>query len=341
MLSSFQEFVDFIKVLIENKKLSIKKTIENKITIELIVEYLYKQSTIKIDLIKKKMNFESIIQDLYYKISIVNENYKNLESNYKKIIEENNNIKEENKNIKEENNIIKEEINKVKEENNNIKNRIKNIEETINIFKKDILDIKDKIIKQKNLENITKEVLLKKSFNSAIMEEKDFDMIKSAIEKIMNKEIKGIHKLLQATVDCGGSFIFHKKCDNIPNTLILYESAGKRKFGGFASQCWNTNSGVIDKNCFLFSLDNKKIYFPKKENYISISCKLNDGPSFLSQGFYIIEIYKNIFNNKSLRTYENKKLHELLFDGDNNALSEDGNFLGINAKEYEVFEIIF
>ena len=49
MLNSNQEFVDFLKVLIENKKLSIKKEIENKITIGLMVEYLYKQSTVKIN----------------------------------------------------------------------------------------------------------------------------------------------------------------------------------------------------------------------------------------------------------------------------------------------------
>ena len=100
MLSSFQEFVDFIKVLIENKKLSIKKTIDNKISIELIVEYLYKQSTIKIDLIQKKINFELIAQDLYNKMLILNKKYKSLESSYKKVTEENKNIKDENKIIK-------------------------------------------------------------------------------------------------------------------------------------------------------------------------------------------------------------------------------------------------
>ena len=100
MLSSFQEFVDFIKVLIENKKLSIKKTIDNKISIELIVEYLYKQSTIKIDLIQKKINFKLIAQDLYNKMLILNKKYKSLESSYKKVTEENKNIKDENKIIK-------------------------------------------------------------------------------------------------------------------------------------------------------------------------------------------------------------------------------------------------
>lgn len=50
---SFQEIIDFIKVLIENKKLSIKKENKTKISIELIVEYLYQQNIVKLDLFKK------------------------------------------------------------------------------------------------------------------------------------------------------------------------------------------------------------------------------------------------------------------------------------------------
>ena len=296
IISSCQEFLDYIKVLIENKKLSIKKTAENKITIELNVEYLCKQNTINIDLPQKKISFDLMVQDLYNKISLLNDNYKNLEMNYK-------NIKEENKNIKEE--------------NNDIKNRVKNLEEIIN---------KKKII-----------------INSSIMEENEFDMIKSAIEQTMNKEIKGINKLYQATIDGGDPEIFHKKCDNIKNTLILYKSEGKRRFGGFASLCWMTKGGpIIDKNCFLFSLDKKKIYYSKKENYYEIACKSHDGPSFSNKHFYLNEINGNAIKRNSLITNEDSKIHhDLLFEGNVNALSEDGKFKGIKAEEYEVFEIKF
>jgi len=294
IISSCQEFLDYIKVLIENKKLSIKKAAENKITIELNVEYLCKQNIINIDLPQKKISFDLIVQDLYNKISLLNDNYKNLESNYKKIIEENKNIKEENKNIK---------------------NRVKNLEEIIN-----------KII-----------------IKSSIMEENDFDMIKSSIEKTMNKEIKGINKLYQATIDGGDPEIFHKKCNNIPNTLILYKSEGNRRFGGFTSLCWKSEGeSILDKNCFLFSLDKKKIYYPKNENYYKIVCNSYDGPSFSNQGYYIIEIDGNALKEKKLRTGENiHPKHNLLFDGNVNALSEDGNFNYIKAQEYEVFEIKF
>ena len=49
MFNTCQEFSEYMKALIQNNKISIKNEIENYISIEMIVEYLYKQSTIKID----------------------------------------------------------------------------------------------------------------------------------------------------------------------------------------------------------------------------------------------------------------------------------------------------
>ena len=54
---------------------------------------------------------------------------------------------------------------------------------------------------------------------------------------------------------------------------------------------------------------------------------------------YIIDIYENALKAKKLET--NEKGHKDLFGGDENALSEDGQFKGVYAKEYEVFQIIF
>ena len=42
MLSSCQEFLDYMKALISNKKLLIKNTAENQMSIEFIAEYLLK-----------------------------------------------------------------------------------------------------------------------------------------------------------------------------------------------------------------------------------------------------------------------------------------------------------
>ena len=154
----------------------------------------------------------------------------------------------------------------------------------------------------------------------------------------MNKEIKEIKKIYQATKDGGDSKSFHKLCDGIPNTLVLYKSAGNRRFGGFTSQCWKTDKGDIsDKYCFLFSLDKKKIYFSK--NYdLQIVTHSFTGPSFSKGGTFIIELYINALKDKYLLT--NEKKFKDIFCGDENALSEDGKWEGIYAKEYEVYQII-
>ena len=238
VLNSCKDFVDYIKALIENKKLAIKKSSENKVIIELTVEYLFKQNIIKIDLNPKKINLELITQDLYKKVI-------GLEINYKNIVQENHKIKEENENLKKEIQKMKEEINTLKE--NNIK-----------------------IAKLNNLAD------------SSIIESKsELDMIESAIKQRINKEIKGFKKIYQATKDGGDPENFHKKCDNIPNTLTLFKSAGKRRFGAFTSKCIKSDGDSIrDKNCFLFSLDKKKIYPPKDNNYYSFDNNIKKGPNF-------------------------------------------------------------
>ena len=178
MLSSCQEFLDNIKLLIQNNKLYIKKTNENIITIELSIDLLFKQNIIKIDLTKKQISFDTIAQDLYKKFSILNE--------------ENKNIKQELKNIKEENK-------RLREENNEIKLKLKNLEDTINNIK---LDINKNNIKQEDINNLIEKKLLKSSINSLIIEEdSEFEMIELQIENTVNKKIKSINKLYQATKD--------------------------------------------------------------------------------------------------------------------------------------------
>ena len=194
----------------------------------------------------------------------------------------------------------------------------KNIEEIIN--NGFIFDIKEQY---KNI------------LNSSIMKDNEFDMIRLEIEKRMKKKVKNVKKLYQATKDGDSVDIFHKKCDNIPNTIIFYKSCGNRRFGGFASQSWTQKEETIeDKNCFIFSLDKKKLYPPKNEFY-TLGNYEYDGPSFCIGTIYLIEIE----NNKFLRTFEAG--HKTIFDGDENALSEDGKFYGLNAIDYEVFEILF
>ena len=109
-MASCQGFLEYIKALIKNNKLSIKKDLENQISIEIIVEYLFKQNLIKIDLKSKPINLEKIVKDMFIQLSKVNTKLEKVESNYFELQEKNRNLQEENRTIKEENKNIKDKI---------------------------------------------------------------------------------------------------------------------------------------------------------------------------------------------------------------------------------------
>ena len=323
MLNSFNEFLDYFTALAKNKKIDIKQTDES-ISINMTVEYLLKQNTIEILLTQEDVNYNKISKLLKNEIVLMKEKMNDMEIKYKNIIEKQN---ENNMNLVEENNNIKIRMKSLEDENQYIKDELNKCINYINLQKNKPEEKKDEIMP------------INQKINSSIMKSEEYDLIKSAITERTQKDIKEIKKLYQATIDGSEASNFHKLCDNIPNTLILIKSEGDRRFGGFTSECWESSiKRKNDKNAFLFSLDKKKIYKNKNYSY-SIYCNSLSGPCF---GFgNTIKIGKNVIKEKTLKTFESNPECSYEFDGDSNALSEDGKNGGILAKEYEVFEIIF
>ena len=89
----------------------------------------------------------------------------------------------------------------------------------------------------------------------------------------------------------------------------------------------------------VFCFHKKKIYLPKNNIYYEIPSRLFIGRSFCIGDKYCVQVTTNAYKNIILQT--NEKDFKEFFDGDENALSEDGNFKGVNAEECEVFQIIF
>ena len=322
MINSFKEFLDYFKALASNKKIDINQS-EEMLSINLAVEYLLKQNNIEIIFTQEDINYKLISKELKNEICLLKEKLNELDIKYKEITEKQ---KEEILNLNKENNNIKEKIQILEDDN-------KNLKEQLNICNNYIEKIKNKNNAEKNI--IPKNYII----NSSIMKSEDFELLKTAIESRIKKEIKELKKLYQATIDGEDASYFHKICDNIPNTLILIKSEGNRRFGGFTSEYWESSIKTkYDKNAFLFSFDKNKIYKCKKDNY-SICCSSVNGPCFCFGN--TIKIGKNPIKEKSLRTYETNPQCSYEFNGDNNALSEDGKFEGIFAKDYEIFQVIF
>ena len=319
-INSFDEFIDYLKTLVDNKKLTFKKE-DDRLILILSTEYLFQHHLIEIPLLLNNINSKYLSNNLSKEIKLMKEKINYLENNINKNINETiESQKKEIQNLKEENKILNEKLLNQNEE-------IKEIKEIIKLM------YKNKCIQE--------ELIFKSIYkNSSIIKEKEFEIIYEALQKRIKKDIIKIKKLYQASIDGGDPINFHSKCDNIPNTLILFKSAGKRRFGGFTSATWESNKGLDkeDKYSFLFSLDKQKIY-PYKNEGKTISCYKNRGPIF-GNG-YTIKVAGNPIKEKKLYTNESSPETNFDFQDDKNALSEDGKKEHIFAEDYEVFQIIF
>jgi len=299
VFNSCQEFLDYIKASFDNKKLSIKITNES-LSILMNIEYLFKQQIIEIPLEEKKMNIEDFSNDIIKEISFLKDKIISLEENIEKM----------KYNFEEKMNNQNKEINNLKEENNKLKDEIKCI-------KNDFYGVTENFI-----------------INSNILKSNEYKMISLAINKRINKKIKEIKKIYQATKDGGDPCYFHSKCDKINNTLVLIHSEGNNRFGGFTSNFWESTKDEVfkdDKNAFVFSLDENKIY-PYKNDGKAIRCFKNYGPYFGSGP--LIGIRGNPFKDENLRTFRDGTSYDI----NNDFLNKNATD---NVVDYEVFQIIF
>ena len=228
------------------------------------------------------------------------------------------------------NNIQKETNYKMNNSKEGLKKELEKQKEEINNLKKEI----------EKINNINKFRELWEFDNSIIKNIKEINLIKSAIEQRLGKEIKYFKKLYIATRDGESAAIFHKLCDNLENTISLIKTGGNRRFGGFTTQTWNQVSSYTktDKHAFVFSLDKLKIY-PYTNNGRAIRCDNNYLPTF-GVGNCDFRLYNNPITGKNLYTNQTSEDRSYNYYGDVNALSEDGNANCISTVEIEVYQAI-
>ena len=121
----------------------------------------------------------------------------------------------------------------------------------------------------------------------------EIDDIVSKIQDILVKGVK-FNLAYKAFDDGDKAKIFHQKCDNLNMSLVLVETDKDVRFGGFTTKSWKGNcTKKLDKNAFVFSLDNNKI-FDIIENQPAIGCYPKFGPVFFGCQ---IRIYDDFFTN--------------------------------------------
>ena len=225
---------------------------------------------------------------------------------------------------------------KVKELERKINEKDKLIED----LKEEIKEIKDELkedksqnsINQKDMMDLLQLVRKGLAIGSQIIKYNEFNFIESAIRKALGKNIKYYRLIFRASRNGYRAENFHENCDGKNNTIVFIQARNGRRFGGFTEAKWDKSNGYKSgEHGFLFSLDNKEIYYNKKNNY-DIYCYSDKGPAF--GGGHDLFIDDNC--NKDNESYDNSD--HSYNTGKKYALAGTKYFY---VEDYEVYQLDF
>jgi len=267
----------------------IMKKIENRIKLSFMVEARGKTEEVSFFLKPEKPNTDNIALNLCDKVKELERKINEKD----KVIE---NLKEEIKEIRDE---LKE------DKSQNSKNQ------------KDMMDL---------LQLVRKGLAI----GSQIIKYNEFNFIESAVRKALGKNIKYYRLIFRASRNGYRAENFHENCDGKNNTIVFIQARNGRRFGGFTEAKWDKSNGYKSgEHGFLFSLDNKEIYYNKKNDY-DIYCYSDKGPAF--GGGHDLFIDDNC--NKDNENYDNSD--HSYNTGKKYALAGSKYFY---VEDYEVYQL--
>ena len=215
------------------------------------------------------------------------------------------------KELKNENDSLKKEL---KDYKNFTENKIKELEALI---KKESETLKANFEKFEKIKD------------SLIIKYNELNLIETGVKNKLNKKIKKYTLLFRASKDGFKAGNFHSKCDGKNNTVTLVEATNGKRFGGFTDAAWDqSNSYKTGSNGFIFSLDDKSIYYNKNSAY-NIYCNSIYGPTF--GGGFDFRLCDNCDSSNS--SYDNSG-HSYETNGKKYAMAGEYNFF---VKDYEVY----
>ena len=225
---------------------------------------------------------------------------------------------------------------KVKE----LERKINEKDKVIENLKEEIKEIKDELKEdksqnsrnQKDMMDLLQLVRKGLAIGSQIIKYNEFNFIESAIRKALGKNIKYYRLIFRASRNGYRAENFHENCDGKNNTIVFIQARNGRRFGGFTEAKWDKSNGYKSgEHGFLFSLDNKEIYYNKKNNY-DIYCYSDKGPAF--GGGHDLFIDDNC--NKDNESYDNSD--HSYNTGKKYALAGTKYFY---VEDYEVYQLDF
>ena len=317
MYKTLKEIIAFLKDL----KYEIEEKNENLVIKFNIFMPNGKNKLIEIELKKCMRDTNFIINYLLEKIKSLEVNIKNSEEDYK--IEK---IKNESeiRGLKEIISKNQSEIKNLKENNLNIKNENKKLWEEIDRLKK-YHAIPNQ--KENKISNCDSKIIESKDSISFIL-----DYIKQN-DKTFN--FNNIKLLFRGSRDGERTKTCHELCDNKQNVLIIMKSETGYIFGGYSKVGFKVNNSPdykIDNNCFLFSLNLKKIYPVINDKKVICHIRENYGLCFYDGlAFYDYFMSKKSNNIMNIKQY---------FNGLENKYEMNGGQSDFKFQELEVFQLL-
>ncbi len=258
VFDSIESMRDSIEKILTNNKYLISQKNDNEMIITLTIPMFDKNIYVDIPLKKTKLDQNYLISRLCQQIEKMNK-----------------------------------EIKEIKNENINMKNLFEKWKEQDKIEKEQIklnLEQLQKKLNELDKKNIQNNNLLKQSV--IVKNEEEFQFLINRLKQYHEFKDKNIefNLLYKGTRDGDESTKFHQLCDGRKNVIVFVETTKNRRFGGFTSLGYDSNSGnKIDNSAFIFSLDKLKYYNVKKNETAT----------------YSYEIYGPLFAG-SIRVVENK-----------------------------------
>ena len=263
----------------------------------------------------------------------------NIQNNIEQLTKDNETLKQNLELASNQNEALINEINMLKSNQqklNNNEEEIKHLVEELDAYK---IKAQENDLLKKKIEEMEYQIQVMQEHQ----EEDDVKEVKGdiihdmneleMITKKINKENKRIiiNLLYKASADSDSAAVFHNKCDEANNTIVLVETKDGKRFGGYTTKSWKGNCvEKSDPEAFIFSFDKMKTYdnIPGDD---AIGCYPKFGPIFLGCQ---IKIFDNAFTRGGT-TFEK----ELNFNTE-----EDYELTGgsrtFEVKDVEVYEVI-
>ena len=222
------------------------------------------------------------------------------------------------------------EINKINEKIKNI-NNYNNI--NISFFPLDEKNVDEFKTNIDSFGEILDDIYLSHFIDSSVCKDiKNYDFILKAIKNRCNN-IKDIKLIYRATRDGDSIDNFFNKCNEVQNIILLVKSDNNAIFGGFTKIGFKKSDDTKfkDNAAFVFSLDNQKIYYVKKD-LDAIRCCDCCCPQFCDNTIYLNENFlssKDNFVNPIKDNYEG-------FSSDYELNKGTQNFKVVDLEIYQI-----